>query len=128
VSFINICDPCTLITFAKFLISAGLGLSGFSMAFCLKNRPVRKDAWYTSLRYIFTFLSISAFSNAYSIVLLGYVHIQPTELFLNISLLSLIGWSWCFYYYRLKKIVGEPNLEKILKFLHSELGNQVSNR
>jgi|SRR5579859_3738337 len=101
------------------LISSGLGLCGFFFAFSLKKRGI-KNKWFITLRYILTLLSISAFSNVYSLVLLDYHHIQPSELLLNTSIFVLMLWATAYY---IKNIAGPGTSltqEKVLKFIEKE--------
>jgi hypothetical protein len=101
------------------LISAGLGFCGFFFAFVIKKRNI-KNRWFTSLRYILTLLSVSAFSNAYCLILLGYKIVQPSELLLNTSVFILMIWAAAYY---LRNIVGSGTSltqEKVLKFIENE--------
>lgn len=122
-SFIDYLDLWNFLTAAKFLFSTGVGAVCLSMAIFLKQRNL-KGPWYTSLRYILAALSISALSNAYSILLLGQVNVQPTELFMNVCILILLGWSWGFYRYKLFKCDPNQSLEKVLKFVQSEISRE----
>jgi hypothetical protein len=101
------------------LISGGMGFCGFFFAFSLKKRNI-KNKWFTSLRYILTLISISAFSNVYCLILLGYKTIQPSELLLNFSMFILLVWATAYY---IRNIVGPGTSltqEKVLKFIEKE--------
>jgi hypothetical protein len=101
------------------LISSGLGFCGFFFAFSLKKRNI-KNKWFTSLRYILTLLSVSAFGNAYCLILLDYKTVQPSELLLNFSVLTLMLWATAYY---LRNIAGSGTSltnEKVLKFIEKE--------
>jgi hypothetical protein len=101
------------------MISGGLGFCGFFFAFVIKKRNI-KNKWFTSLRYILTLLSVSALSNAYCLVLLGYKTVQPSELLLNLSVFILMLWAAAYY---LRNIVGSGTSltqEKVLKFIEKE--------
>jgi hypothetical protein len=101
------------------LISSGLGFCGFFFAFVIKKQNI-KNKWFTSLRWILTLLSISAFSNAYSLALLGYRIVPPSELLLNVSVFILMIWATAYY---VKNIVGSGTSltqEKVLKFIEKE--------
>lgn len=65
-------------------------------------------------------MSIAAFSNVYSLVLLGYKIVQPSELLLNTSVFILMVWAIAYY---VKNIVGTGTSltqEKVLKFIEKE--------
>lgn len=103
----------------NFLISTGLGLCGFFVAWMLKRSQIN-GKWFTSLRYILTGLSISALSNSYSLVLLGYKTVQPSELLLNFSIFVLMIWATLYYIYN---VIGEGTSlteDKVLNFIKNE--------
>lgn len=128
-SFIQFCNTCRFFTLVELLISLSLGLFSFSIAVQLTQSAPIKNGWYTSLKYILTGLAISGVSNAYTILILGTTHIEPTEFFLNVSLLSLLIWCWSFYRCKLTRQHKRFVFEKILKFLHGErLNNKSASR
>jgi hypothetical protein len=101
------------------MISSGLGFCGFFFAFSIKKRGI-KSKWFTTLRYILTLLSVSALSNVYSLAILGYKIVQPSELLLNTSVFILMVWAIAYY---VKNIVGSGTSltqEKVLKFIEKE--------
>lgn len=105
--------------FLNLLISGGLGFCGFFFAFAIKKRNI-KNKWFTSLRYILTLVSVSAFSNVYCLLLLGYKTVQPSELLLNFSMLVLMVWATAYY---IRNILGPGTSltqEKVLKFIEKE--------
>ncbi|MDF2435473.1 MAG: hypothetical protein JWP44_5104 [Mucilaginibacter sp.] len=123
--FFEYCNVGGIVAAAEFLISIGLGVCALSLALHLKKRRFLRGRWYSSLRHLLTALAIAGLSNAWTVVLVGHSDVKATELLLNLSLISLIGWVWAFYRYNLFKQEGPCSLEKILKFLHSEV---VDNR
>lgn len=101
------------------LISSGLGFCGFFFAFSIKKRCI-KSKWFVTLRYILTLMSIAALSNVYSLAILGYKIVQPSELLLNTSVFILMVWAIAYY---MKNIVGAGTSltqEKVLKFIEKE--------
>ncbi|MNK27656.1 hypothetical protein D3C87_460180 [compost metagenome] len=103
----------------NFLISLGLGFSGFFFAFVIKKKEI-KGRWFTSLRYILAIMSVAAMSNAYSIVILGYRTVQPSELLLNISMLILMAWATAYYIVNIMGPGTSLTEEKVLKFIENE--------
>lgn len=103
----------------NFLISIGLGFSGFFIAYIIKCKEI-KGKWFTSLRYILTLLSVAALSNAYSLVLLGYKTVQPSELLLNLAVLTLMAWAVAYYVINILGSGTSLTEEKVLKFIETE--------
>lgn len=124
----DLLNPWSFVSAAECLISAGIGISGFCLAFALKKQGHLQGVWYTSLRWILTALSISGISNAWSLILLESVHAKPTELFVNSTLLLLLMWIGCFYRLNLVKRGGSTAFSKALKFLHDEFTGSPSAR
>jgi hypothetical protein len=101
------------------LVSVTLGVGGLYFAYSLKEHSIT-NGWFKTLKYILGLLSISAISNVYSLLLLGYNKVQPTELILNISMLVLLGWAVMYY---VRNIAGPGTSltpEKVLKFIETE--------
>lgn len=117
-------NPRDFVTLVEFLISIGIGLFGLSFAICLRRHRNLKSTWYASLRHILALLSITALSNAWSALLMDHADARPTELFMNVSLLVLIGWGWCYYRYHVMRKAGPCSLEKLLKFIHTEVSGR----
>ena len=113
----------TLATVAKFLISAGLGFSSFSLAIIIQKKKVLCGVWYFTLRLFLGALAVSAFSNVYSIVLLNDLRINPTELMMDVSVFALVAWIWSFYRCNLVNKAGGLSFEKVLKFVHNQLND-----
>jgi hypothetical protein len=111
----------TLATVAKFLISAGLGFSSFSLAIILRKKSILQGAWYFTLRILLGALAVSAFSNVYAILLLHDIRINPTELMMDLSVFALVTWIWSFYRCNLVSKAGGLSFEKVLKFVHNQL-------
>ena len=101
------------------LISMGLSFCGFFFAFSIKKRGI-KNRWFTSLRYILTVVAIASFSNVYSLLLLGYKIVQPSELLLNGSLFVLMVWATCYYVVNIHGSGTSLTQEKVLKFIEKE--------
>lgn len=117
--YTSIVQAANLPLILNLLISGGLGFCGFFFAFSIKKREI-KSRWFTSLRYILTLLSVSAFSNAYCLILLDYKTIQPSELLLNFSVFTLMVWATAYY---VKNVLGSGTSltnEKVLKFIEKE--------
>jgi|HigsolmetaAR204D_1030405.scaffolds.fasta_scaffold37001_2 hypothetical protein len=120
-SFEPFLDLWDCMTIAEFLISVGLGWAGLLLTLCLKERHILTGIWYLSLRHSLILLSISSLSNAWSILLIDQIKVYPTQLFMNMSMFVLLVWICSFYRFILIKNAGSSNLEKILKFLHTEV-------
>lgn len=101
------------------LISVGMGFCGFFFAFVIKKKNI-KNKWFTSLRYILILLSISAFSNAYCLILMGYKTVQPSELLLNLSVLVFMFWATAYYVFNIVGSGTSLTQEKVLKFIEKE--------
>lgn len=96
------------------LFSGGLGFCGFFFAFVIKKREI-KNKWFTSLRYILTLLSVSAFSNAYCLLILGYKIVQPSELLLNFSVFGLMVWATAYYFKNIAGSGDKPDRRESIK-------------
>ena len=109
----------------NFLISLSLGFCSFFFAFAIKKKCI-KGPWFTSLRYILALLAVAAWGNSYSILILGYRTVQPSEVLLNVAMLTLMMWATAYY---IKNILGSGTSlteEKVLKFIQDEHRTPVS--
>lgn len=101
------------------LLSAGMGLGGFFVAYVLQIRGL-KNKWFTTLRYILSIMSISAISNVYSLLLIGEHTIRPSVLLLNSSWILLILWAILYYSMNIVGPGTSLTPEKVLKFIEKE--------
>jgi ABC-type polysaccharide/polyol phosphate export permease len=118
-TFLNLLADVNIPLVLNFLISIGMGFCGFFFAFVIKNKNI-KNKWFTSLRYILILLSISAFSNAYCLGILGYKVVQPSELLLHLSVLVFMLWGTAYYLFNIVGSGTSLTQEKVLKFIEKE--------
>lgn len=118
-TFLNLLATVNVPLVLNLLISVGMGFCGFFFAFVIKKKNI-KNKWFTSLRYILILLSISAFSNAYCLVILGYKVVQPSELLLNLSVLVFMLWGAAYYLFNIVGSGTSLTQEKVLKFIEKE--------
>lgn len=101
------------------LISLGLAFVSFFFAFTMKKKCIG-GSWFTSLRHILSIMAVSALGNAYSIVLLGYTMIHPSQVLLLLSVLVLMFWSCAYYVRNIRGPGTSLTEEKVLKFIQNE--------
>jgi hypothetical protein len=118
-AFSNYLSNLNIPVILNFLISMGLSFCGFFFAFAIKKRGI-KNRWFTSLRYILTTVAIASFSNVYSLLILGYKVVQPSELLLNGSLFVLMLWASAYYAVNIHGSGTSLTQEKVLKFIEKE--------
>jgi hypothetical protein len=118
-AFSNYLSNLNIPVILNFLISMGLSFCGFFFAFAIKKRGI-KNRWFTSLRYILTTIAIASFSNVYSLLILGYKIVQPSELLLNGSLFVLMLWASAYYAVNIHGSGTSLTQEKVLKFIEKE--------
>jgi hypothetical protein len=118
-AFSNYLNNLNIPVILNFLISMGLSFCGFFFAFAIKKRGI-KNRWFTSLRYILTTIAIASFSNVYSLLILGYKIVQPSELLLNGSLFVLMLWASAYYAVNIHGSGTSLTQEKVLKFIEKE--------
>jgi hypothetical protein len=118
-AFSNYLSNLNIPVILNFLISMGLSFCGFFFAFAIKKRGI-KNRWFTSLRYILTTIAIASFSNVYSLLILGYKVVQPSELLLNGSLFVLMLWASAYYAVNIHGSGTSLTQEKVLKFIEKE--------
>jgi hypothetical protein len=118
-AFSNYLSNLNVPVILNFLISMGLSFCGFFFAFAIKKRGI-KNRWFTSLRYILTTVAIASFSNVYSLLILGYKVVQPSELLLNGSLFVLMLWASAYYAVNIHGSGTSLTQEKVLKFIEKE--------
>lgn len=109
-----------LMSFLNLACSIILGLLGLWLACTLKNMGLKGGGWFTSLRYVLGAVAIAAFSNAYTLVILGHKGTSSSQISMNISILMLFVWVVAYYFKNVLKNKSHITEETFCNFLMEE--------